>query len=545
MENAPPTPPRVTPPPPDDDFFRREIVDLYAEIRLDALLERITGRIRHWLDCAEASIFLYNPEKEELVFETATGDKAGELKKITIPRGQGVVGWIAEHGRGLIVNDCAADPRFTAAVDRTVGFVTRSLVGVPVFKEVSLLGVIEAVNKNAGDFSAADQQLLHTLASYVAIPLHNAMLFHRLMRRTREKEQLLALGQKISFSVEYQECFAVLTEILREIAAPLAVEFTVAGEERPFVTLAEAPSPSAAPPLEVVFPLQTGETGRGTLKLTLARPIGDESRNLIAGLCTFAAIAVERGEMVKRLVKEKQWKKELQIARDIQREFLDSRPLQEPDLEVVFRSIPSSEVGGDFYKVLPLDEHRVALNVSDVVGHGLPAALLLSSFCIHFDFHLRRSGDIAATLAQANDLLALTTPANRYMTVFTAMYDRSDRRLHWINAGHPAPLLRRGGEVRELPGGGQPLGMFPGIEFAPGDMELQAGDVLLLFTDGVIEAGNPAGEMFGTERLRHWLLAHDGPAVELDAALWRELRVFCGGETFADDVTFMVVRIPG
>jgi GAF domain-containing protein len=163
--------------------FKKEMLDLYSEVNLDLLLEKITAGIRGYLACEQASIFIYDPEKEELTFQTATGASEKELKQIVLEKGQGVAGWIAEKGRGVIIDDCSRDPRHTVVTDRKTNFQTRSLLGVPVVMAGRLLGVLEAVNKSRGKFSQADLRLLGRMAAFLAIPLQNAVLRRKRSRR--------------------------------------------------------------------------------------------------------------------------------------------------------------------------------------------------------------------------------------------------------------------------------------------------------------------------------------------------------------------------
>lgn len=188
--------------------FREELIDLYSEVNLTRLLEISAGKIKTYLDCEEASIFIYNQEKEELVFETASGDKEKELKRIVIKKGQGVAGWIAQQCRGVISNDCSQDSRFLATIDRKIDFQTRSLLGAPVLMENKVLGVLEAVNKKIGDFSAADLQLLEQMAAYMAIPLQNAVLIRQMLEKEKmEKELQIARDIQQSFLLQQPQDF--------------------------------------------------------------------------------------------------------------------------------------------------------------------------------------------------------------------------------------------------------------------------------------------------------------------------------------------------
>jgi GAF domain-containing protein len=159
--------------------FRKEFGDLYGVIDLGSLLDKIADKMRQYLNCRESAIFLYNAKREELYFETATGDKQDELKKIILKKREGVVGWVAEQEKRLIINDCAKDPRFTSRIDRETDFKTTSILAVPVLMNRKLLGVLEAINKIEGKFSDDDAELLEYIASVISIPLQNAMLFKK------------------------------------------------------------------------------------------------------------------------------------------------------------------------------------------------------------------------------------------------------------------------------------------------------------------------------------------------------------------------------
>jgi sigma-B regulation protein RsbU (phosphoserine phosphatase) len=180
--------------------FKKEMLDLYSEVALGPLLEKITAAIRGYLGCEEASIFIYESEREELSFQTATGDKAEQLKRIVLKKGQGIAGWIAEKRQGVIIDDCRQDPRHAAVTDHKTHFQTRSLLGVPVLMGGRLLGVLEAVNKRKGKFSQADLSLLGGMAAFLAIPLQNAVLIRQMLEKEKiERELQIARDIQQSF----------------------------------------------------------------------------------------------------------------------------------------------------------------------------------------------------------------------------------------------------------------------------------------------------------------------------------------------------------
>ena len=405
--------------------FKSEMLDLYSEVNLSLLLEKITAGIRGYLGCEEASIFIFDAEKEELIFETATGANENELKKIILKKGQGVAGWIAEKHQGVIIDDCRRDPRHTTIVDRKTNFQTRSLLGVPVLMEDRLLGVLEAVNKKRGKFSQGDLRLLTRMAAFLAIPLQNAVLIRQML----EKEKI---------------------------------------------------------------------------------------------------------------------EKELQIARSIQQSFLQQDPVVFPGLDIAFLNIPSSKVGGDYYEIMPLGEREIVFSVNDVAGHGIPASLLMAVFRSNFIFNLSHGGDIAATIGYLNRLLAETTAANLYVTSFTCKIDVASGDLDYINAGHPPPLVVRDSATLLLDTSGLAVGMFAAAEYPVARFRLEPLDILVFYTDGVIEAGNEKDEEYSRERLAAAVLERRLlPAAALQAALIEDLKNFCRRGEFTDDVTLMVVKYLG
>ncbi len=405
--------------------FKKEMIDLYSEVDLRLLLEKITAGIRGYLNCEEASIFIYDAENEELAFETATGAQAEQLKRIVLKKGQGVAGWIAAERRGVIIDDCSRDERHAAEADRKTCFQTRSLLGVPVIMGDRLLGVLEAVNKKRGKFSEADLRLLGDMAAFLAIPLQNAVLIRQML----EKEKI---------------------------------------------------------------------------------------------------------------------EKELQIARDIQQSFLRQVPVSCPGLDIAFLNIPSSQVGGDYYEVMPLNEREIVFSINDVAGHGIPAALLMSVFRSSFIHMLHRGNGIAETIGHLNRLIAETTESNHYVTSFTCKLDVEQGTLDYINAGHPSPLVLRGKETLSLAAGGLVAGLWPEAEFPAERFQLQPGDILVFFTDGVTEAANESNEEYGRARLA--VAAGERrrlSAAALQDGLLADIRGFCGRDKFADDLTLMIVKYLG
>jgi phosphoserine phosphatase RsbU/P len=535
--------------------FKEQVLDLYSDVDLGSLLEKITAHIKEYMGSEEASIFIYDPEKEELMFETATGKNEEALKQIILKKGQGVAGWIAEQRQGVVINDCQRDPRYTSMVDQKTLFHTRSLLGVPVQIDGRVLGVLEAVNKKQGKFSSDDLQVLEQMAGFLAIPLQNAVLFRNIIRETQAKERLIELGKKISASADISGVLTALKEIICAEIQPQVACVHVNSEKKEYDLLAncsrekddaESLKGTTIGRIGGRFPLRAEGTILGYLDICSEKMISAESAALFRGLAAFMAISLEKFRLYRQMLDKEKMEKELQIARDIQQSFLLQQPQNFPGLDIAFLNIPSSKVGGDYYEIIPLNDREIIFSINDVSGHGVPASLLMAIFHSNFVFQLRRGGDIAATISQLNLLIAETTEPNLFVTSFTAKLDCRAGILSYINAGHPSPLVVRGMELLPLAAGGTVVGMFADVEYPVSRFAMQPGDILVLYTDGVIEAENESGEEYSLARLGTAAVSQrDLSAAAIQAALIEDLKKFYRRQDFSDDVTLMVVKYLG
>lgn len=233
--------------------------------------------------------------------------------------------------------------------------------------------------------------------------------------------------------------------------------------------------------------------------------------------------------------------RELRTAADVQqRLFPQTRPYVRT-LDYVGYCQPALRVGGDYYDYLALPGDRLALVVADVAGKGMSAALVMASLhgCIRAHA-AQHDGQCDQVVLMANALLHQATDA-KYATVFYAVYDNATRELRYVNAGHPAPLIARGGELLTLDSECTPVGLFERIEPVTRCVQLQRGDRLLLFSDGVTEAMTADDVEFGTARAGESLQTPGaGSAIEIRDALLTRLRAHTAGYPPSDDVTFIV-----
>jgi serine phosphatase RsbU (regulator of sigma subunit) len=234
---------------------------------------------------------------------------------------------------------------------------------------------------------------------------------------------------------------------------------------------------------------------------------------------------------------------ELRMARDIQQALL---PEDMPWLDgwnILHHYQPAREVGGDFYDFFELPEGRLGMVVGDATGHGMPAALVMATARSMLRAVSQTSNSPGEVLKRVNDPLFMDIPPNMFVTCLYAILDPKSGRLHYANAGHDLPYLRRrSGEAEELRARGMPLGLMPGMDYEEKETILEAGEAALFYSDGLVEAHDPKGDMFGFPRLRA-LVAEHGEERSLGDLLLEQLYAFVGeGWEQEDDITLLSLR---
>jgi serine phosphatase RsbU (regulator of sigma subunit)/predicted ester cyclase len=259
-----------------------------------------------------------------------------------------------------------------------------------------------------------------------------------------------------------------------------------------------------------------------------------------SGLAELAQQRLEQERIERERIEQ-----ELRVARSIQQASL---PEEVPTLEgwqISPYYQPAREVGGDFYDFHLLSEGRLGVVVGDATGKGVPAALVMSTTCGMLQLAARAlsSSSPGEVLAQVNETLVARIPSNMFVTCFYAIFDPKRGTLRYANAGHDPPYLRRSNDdADELRARGMPLGLMAEMEYEEGEITLEEVHRVLLYSDGLVEAHDPKGGMFGFPRLRKLVAAH-GEEGSLEEALLEELYSFVGEDwEQEDDITLLTLR---
>jgi phosphoserine phosphatase RsbU/P len=233
---------------------------------------------------------------------------------------------------------------------------------------------------------------------------------------------------------------------------------------------------------------------------------------------------------------------ELQQAREIQQSLLPKQIPQLPGFEIEAAWEPAHVVGGDYFDVIRLSETKVGICIADVVGKSVSAALLMANVQASVRAFATESTSPSELCARVNSVLCSSISTGKFVTLFYGVLDAERWIFEYTSAGHPLPIvLRAGGDVQELTNGGAVLGVFPDWKYHDSHLQFRDGDRLLLFTDGITEAGLPDGKEFGDQGLIESARQYAGrPTAELKELLLVDVKQFCAFQ-LKDDATLIVI----
>jgi sigma-B regulation protein RsbU (phosphoserine phosphatase) len=269
-----------------------------------------------------------------------------------------------------------------------------------------------------------------------------------------------------------------------------------------------------------------------------------DDQRLLAIIASESAQVIENARLAEKEKTLLRMQEELSLAREIQGNLL---PKETPSLtgyDIAGKSVPAKEVGGDYFDFLAVEENRLAFCLGDVSGKGLPAALLMANLQASVRSQALAGTSLTSCLERANALLFRNTSPEKFATLFFGCIDASGHTLHYCNAGHNHPfLIGNNTGARRLSTGGLALGCFESFPFEENQVELNPGDRLLVFSDGISEAVNNAEEEFGESRLGELAAANPGAsAAELIEQILREVVRHAAGRAQHDDQTLVVVK---
>jgi serine phosphatase RsbU (regulator of sigma subunit) len=298
----------------------------------------------------------------------------------------------------------------------------------------------------------------------------------------------------------------------------------------------------------IAVPLQTNDRVIGLIYVDsphLIREFTREDLNLLTVMANVAAIRIEHARLNEIEETERAMAKEMEQAAQIQRGLLPDVPPKVAGYDLAGKTTAARTCGGDYYDFLTFPDGRVSAMVGDVAGKGLPAALLMSSLQARVQVVFEEADDLGRKVGRLNRAICSNCPDNRFITFFMTVIDPATGKVVYANAGHNPPVLVRakGGFDLLSEGGGVILGILPMATYKDLHVQMEKGDVLVLFSDGVTEAVSPAGEDFGEVRLAELVgMMREKPAAEIVEAIHVAVATFTEGAPAADDITVVIAR---
>jgi phosphoserine phosphatase RsbU/P len=332
-------------------------------------------------------------------------------------------------------------------------------------------------------------------------------------------DEVLRNGKSVlTADAQHDPRFASQTIALQGIRSVLAVPLSV--DERTVFGLIYADSP-------------TWET-----------TFNEEHLNILTTLASVASIRVENASLLEERLQRERMERELELATEIQQRFQPTAPPTIDGYQFQGISFSCYEIGGDYYDFIQRPDGRMMIALGDVSGKGTAAALLMSSLHAAIHAQVSTSRTLDETVRSVNQYLADNTPTNRFVTLFMAELDPLTGQLRYINAGHNPPLIGRSdGNIVQLSSGGFPLGIMPGADFEVGETQLNRGEALVVYSDGVSEAVNPKEEEFGLERLTEVVRRNvTASAAGIRDKVESALSSFTQTAPANDDITLVIVK---
>ncbi len=563
-----------------------------SEQDLSGLLTVIMETARQLLNTEASSLLLYDSEKEELIFDIVRGPRGGVLANRRIPKGRGIAGLCAASGEPIVVDDAQTDPRVMRSFDAESNFTTRNLLAVPMIARGELIGVLEVVNtSDSRKFEKYDINLLTYLANMAAIAIRNRKLYEDLKNRADELNCLYEISQKIGFQNRREDLLdTILTAIgevldvervsvlLREGSGALRIarlrgfsvddhDMRIDPEEGIAGIVFKTGDPLLVRDMEKDLRIMSDKSARYRTKSFISVPIFREGKvtglinaadkkngepfdlfelQVLSTVATQLADGLSRIDAKQREVQLQQYRKDLETAAQIQINSLPEIPSRIAGLQVAYRYEACRDVGGDFYDLIFHSENRISVLIADVAGKGVPAALFMEYSKTLLASHIPRNLDPVTTLTRANQEIFRKSRTGIFVTTMLVQIEIDLKRLRIASAGHNNQFLvrTRQGRVDRLSARGTPLGIFENTEYVENVVNFEKDDVLVLYTDGVTEANNPALEEYGESRLTAVLEAARGldPAGLIEKLL-QDLNGFRGNAEQTDDVTILAVRL--
>ncbi len=462
-----------------------------------------------------------------------------------------------------------------------------SILAIPFVHSNRLIGFLMLEPKQSAKLETAALEFVGMLGIQVSVAIENARLYRQIQRESLEKSLLLEVAKKINSSIDLHEVLNLIIDSIRQVVPYDAAGIFLTdkrGNIHPVLLRGYDAEAIRRAGLKVGRGLigVVAKAGRGMIannvlkekRYLIARQetrsemlaplirrkkiIGviniesDEEEafspsdlQLLEALAGHAAIAIENARLHEQLLEQYALEHEMRLARDIQKALLPRRLPRVPGYEFSAVNLPSKLVSGDFFDVMRLKKGHVSICIGDVSGKGAPAALMMASLYSAFKSRINENWTVDRLVARLNRILYEHTLPGNFATFFLGELAPEEKTLEYCNAGHNPPILiHANGKSELLEVGGTVLGFVKNPPFKRAKIKLSAGDLLFLYTDGLVEATNEKGEFFEPELLMDILATkHHLHAYQIRKSVLTAVQNFTGKDYLEDDLTLIVVKV--
>jgi len=563
--------------------YLAQIADtLNTTLDLQTLLNRTSELVRSIIPYKIFSILLINDRTNELRMRFQIGHTA-ETQRMRIPLGKGVVGQVALTREPMLVNDVTAVEGYIDANPNVC-----SELAIPLIAKNRLIGVLDLESEQAGFFKPEHLHLLTLTGSRIAQAIENARLYTRVSRQAEtlavlneisteiisilDLDLLLAkVGNLLRRLIDYQMFSIMLLDDkgetlitryawrfgyaqapMRRISVTTGLVGAAVREWRP-INVPDVRKDQRYLPMnpetrsELIVPLFYKERVIGVLDLEHTRTafFNEDHVRTLTTMAAQIAIAIENARLYQRVHRqEQQLERDIAMAREVQLRLLPTAPPVHKHAELAVSFLPARAIGGDLYDFLEYSDNQTAIVLGDVSGKAAPAALFAALVSGIMRSAVQQKPAPAAMLALLNEALQERKLDSQYVVMLYALWNDDNRTLTVANSGAVQPIFCRAGENLTVKAEGFPLGMFPGATYEEFNVATQPGDAIVFVSDGILDAENEKGEMYGEERLAALLCgSRDLPARHVADAILADVTQFQGAKDRFDDETIIVLRV--
>lgn len=568
---------------PADLTYLVELADaLNTTLDLQTLLNRTSELVRAIIPYRIFAILLLNDRTHELRMRFQIGHTP-EVERMKIPVGKGVVGQVALTRQPMLLNDVSKEPIYVAAYPDVC-----SELAVPLIAKNRLIGVMDIESEQTNYFRPEHLHLLTLTASRIAQAIENARLYARVSRQAQtltvlneiaaELTSILDLdpllervGQLLRRLIDYQMFTIMLLDDKGEtLITRYAWRFgyTHAPKRRIPITsglvgasvrewrVINVPDVHKDPRYlemnpetrsELIVPLFHKGRVIGVLDLEHTRTgfFNEEHERMLTTLAAQIAIAIENARLYQAVSRqERQLERDITMAREVQLRLLPTHPPEHAHADLAVRFLPARTIGGDLYDFLEYGPDQSAIVLGDVSGKAAPAALFAALVSGIMRSAAGRQLAPAMMLTALNDALQERKLESQYVVMLFTLWNDQTRTLTVANSGAVQPILCRAGQSSVVRAEGFPLGMFPDVSYEELAVATEPGDAVVFVSDGILDAENVKGEMYGEERLGAMLCGHrERTAAEIAEAILNDVSRFQDGYDRFDDETIIVLRV--